>query len=96
MPYGFIHDVPIDENMYRQIKAKLGDDVPKGLLCHVAFRREGGLRYVDVWETQADWERFRDAHVHPAVGEILGAMGIPHDHSMVSSQDIEVIDAWTP
>jgi hypothetical protein len=94
MPYGFIQDVPADEAMYRQIKDKLGDDPPRGLVAHLAIRREGGLRYVDVWDTQADWERFRDERVEPAVGSVLSSFGLPHDHSLVSTEDIEVIDAW--
>ncbi len=95
MPYGFIQDVPGNEEMYRQIKAKLDGELPKGLVCHVALRRDYGLRYIDVWETQDDWERFRDEQVEPAVGEVLGAMGIPHDHSLVTSEDIEIVDVWT-
>ena len=27
------------------------------------IRRDHGLRYIDVWDTQTDWERFRDERV---------------------------------
>lgn len=94
MPYAFIQDVPADENIYRQVRAKLGDDQPKGLVAHLVIKRDAGLRYIDVWDTQADWHRFRDERVEPAVGEVLASMGIPHDHSMVTFEDIDVIDAW--
>jgi len=94
MPYAFIQDVPANEQIYRQIRAKLGDEAPKGLISHVAMTREGGLRYVDVWETQADWERFRDEEAEPAVDEVLAGYGIPHDHSMTTFDEVEVIDTW--
>ena len=92
--YGFIQDVPADEEMYRQIKARLGEQPPKGLVVHVVLPREGGLRYVDVWETQADWARFRDEEVEPAVGAVLSAIGLPHDHSLVHTEEVTIVDAW--
>ena len=92
--YGFIQDVPANEEMYAQIKPRLGDRPPKGLVAHVVLTREGGLRYVDVWETQADWERFRDEEVEPAVDAVLSAIGLPHDHSLVHTEEVTIVDAW--
>jgi hypothetical protein len=92
--YGFVQDVPANGEIYGQIKARLGEQPPKGLVAHVVLTREGGLRYVDVWETQADWERFRDEEVEPAVGAVLGAMGLPHDHSLVHTEEVTIVDAW--
>ena len=92
--YGFIQDVPANEEMYRQIKARLGDQPPKGLVAHVVLTRDGGLRYIDVWETQADWERFRDEQVEPAVDAVLSAVGLPHDHSLVHTEEVTIVDAW--
>ena len=94
MSYAFIQDVPATEHIYRQVRARLGAATPKGLVAHVVIKRDAGLRYVDVWDTQADWERFRDQKVDPAVGEVLAGMGIPHDHSLVTSEEVEVIDTW--
>jgi len=94
MPYAFIQDVPANEELYRQIKARLGDEPPKGLVAHLAYEREGGLRYVDVWDSQADWERFRDEQVEPAVGAVLASVGLPHDHSMVRTEEVALVDAW--
>ncbi len=94
MPYAFIQDVPVNEAIYRQIRERLGTHDPKGLLAHVAMKSEGGLRYVDVWDTKADWERFRDERVDPTVSEVLAGFGIPVDHSQVRFEEIEVIDTW--
>ena len=45
-------------------------------------RPEGGLRYVDVWDTEADWERFRDEQVEPAVGQVLASTASPTPTTM--------------
>jgi hypothetical protein len=94
MPYAFIQDVPANDEMYREIRAGLGDRPPAGLIAHIAYQREGGLRYVDVWETETDWERFRVERVEPAVDAVLARYGIPHDHSLVTTDDVAVVDVW--
>jgi hypothetical protein len=93
MTYAFVHDVPADENIYAQIKELLPENAP-GLIAHIAMKREGGLRYVDVWETEAQWETFRADHVEPAVGKVLAGYGIPHTHDDVSLQPVDVVDVW--
>jgi hypothetical protein len=93
MTYGFIQDVPANEEMYQKVRALLPATAP-GLIVHVAIQRDGGLRYIDVWETEADWVRFRDEHVEPSVDEVLASYGIPHDHSLVSTDVVGVVDVW--
>jgi hypothetical protein len=92
--YSFIQDVPADEPMYRKIRALLPGNAPTGMLAHLVVRREQGLRYIDVWDTEANWRRFQLEHVEPAVGKVLAEYGIPHDHSQVTVEEIDVIDAW--
>jgi hypothetical protein len=94
MAYGFIQDVPANAEIYQLIKDKLGDSPPPGMIAHLVMAREGGLRYIDVWETEEAWNQFRDERVEPAVSEVLASFGIPHDHSMVVNEPFEVIDAW--
>ena len=70
--YAFTQDVPIDSAFYRRVADGLGPELPKGLIIHLATERpEGGLSYVDVWETQEDWERFADERLHPVVHALL-------------------------
>lgn len=72
MAYSFIQDVPIGADDYRRIVDGLGSEPPAGLIAHVALERpEGGLRYVDVWETEADWDRFAEDRLHPVVHPLL-------------------------
>ena len=94
MTYAFIQDVPANEEMYAKIQAELGDVAPDGLVAHLVVRRDDGLRYIDVWEDRARWERFRDEQVEPAVGRVLAGYGIPHDHSMVQLEEIDVVHTW--
>ena len=73
MAYAFTQDVPIDAAFYRRITDGLGDEPPKGLIAHLAVERpEGGLRYIDVWESEADWDRFAEERLHPVVHPLLG------------------------
>jgi hypothetical protein len=95
VPYAFIQDVPANPQIYGRIRAELGETPPPGLISHVVVVREGGLRYIDVWETEAAWDRFRDERVEPAVEAVLAGFGIPHDHSAVVIEPIEVIHVWT-
>jgi hypothetical protein len=93
MSYAFIQDVPANEEIYGKIRALLPAAAP-GLQVHIVIKREGGLRYVDVWDDEASWLAFRDAHVEPAVQQVLASYGIPHDHSMVTTERVDVIDVW--
>ena len=94
MTYAFIQDVPADREIYGKIRAKLPTRAPAGLVTHVVIEQEEGLRYVDVWETEADWARFRDEFVEPVVSEVLASYGLPHDHAIVTSNVVTVIDTW--
>jgi hypothetical protein len=72
MAYAFTQDVPINAAVYDRIIGDLGDEPPKGLIVHIAVERpEGGLRYIDVWESEADWDRFAEERLHPVVHPML-------------------------
>lgn len=95
MPYAFIQDVPIDAAFYARIKQGLGDEPPTGMVSHVALERaEGGLRYIDVWESEEDWDRFAEERLHPVVhallAEIFGDQLPPEPDQTVMA----VIDVW--
>jgi hypothetical protein len=94
MSFAFVQDVPANETMYAQIKELLPDAAPAGLVVHLAVKREGGLRYIDVWETEAHWDAFRNDHVEPAVEKVLAGYGIPHTHDDVVFDSLDVVDVW--
>jgi hypothetical protein len=94
MTYGFIQDVPANAEMYAKIRAKLPADAPAGLISHVVIEQEAGLRYVDVWATREDWDRFREDVIEPTVTEVLASYGLPHDHALVTTTEVTVLDTW--
>ena len=68
MVYAYMQDVPIDEVTYERIVELLGPDPLQGSLLHLCVRRDdGGLRYIDVWESEDACARAFDKRIHPAV-----------------------------
>jgi hypothetical protein len=73
MVYAFVQDVPIGEDTYRKIIDLLGPEPLAGSLLHLCVRREdGGLRYIDVWESEEACTRAFDERIHPAVDAAFG------------------------
>lgn len=58
--YAVVHDVPASWNAYLEGFESFEGRPPEGLLVHVAGPTDEGFRVIDVWESQATWERFRD------------------------------------
>lgn len=75
MVYAYIQDVPIDEELYRKIIDAIGPEPLTGSLLHLCVRRpDGGLRYIDVWESEDACARAFDERVHPAVDAAFGGV----------------------
>jgi hypothetical protein len=95
--YAFTQDVPIDEATYGRIVQGLGEEPPAGLISHVAVvLPEGGLRYIDVWESEADWDRFAEDRLHPVVHALLAEVfgeELPPEPPRTS---LVAIDSWGP
>lgn len=71
--YAFVQDIPIDEPMYRRIIERLGPEPLAGNLLHLCVRRaDGGLRYIDVWESEEACARAFDERIHDAVDAAFG------------------------
>jgi heme-degrading monooxygenase HmoA len=94
MTYAYTYDVPISTEIYARIKQGLGTERPPGLIAHLAWRTESGLRYVDVWESKDDHEAFTEHRLHPVVHPILQEMlgFVPPEPPFTV---LDVIDAWT-
>jgi hypothetical protein len=97
MTYAFVQDVPIDAATYKRITDGLGDAPPPGLIVHLALERpEGGLRYIDIWESEAHWARFGEDRLHPVVHGILGEVFGDDLPPEPERTPISPIHAWTP
>jgi hypothetical protein len=97
MAYAFYMDVPIDEAIYERIRRKLGDVPPKGLIMHLVVKREGGLRYINVWESKAHFEDAFDGIIHEKVHETFEEIGYqpPSEHAD-PPHPYDIVHLWTP
>lgn len=94
MTYAFTYEVPIDAEVYARIKDGIGTERAPGMIAHLAYRTESGLRYVDVWQTKDDWDKFEHERLHPVVHallqEMLGFVPPEPERTM-----LDVVDVWT-
>jgi hypothetical protein len=97
MTYAFTQDLPIDAAFYRRISDGLGDEAPKGLISHIAYERpEGGLRYIDVWESEADLDRFVEERLHPVVHGLLAEIFGDQLPSEPERVPVAIVHVWQP
>ncbi|MDJ0350536.1 hypothetical protein [Cryobacterium sp. PH29-G1] len=73
MVYAFIQDVPLDHARYQRVMEELGPEPLAGQILHLCTRRaDGGLRYIDVWESKEACTRAFDERIHTAVDTAFG------------------------
>ncbi len=95
MTYAFTQDVPIDASFYQRITDALGPEVPSGLIVHLTMERpEGGLRYIDVWESQEACDRFTEERLHPALQPLLREMFGDNLPPEPARDPISVVQVW--
>ena len=94
MTYALSYDVPADEDMYRQVKAHIGEEQPPGLIAQVVVHADHGLRHIGVWDSEADWQRFRDERVAPAVHAVLAAAGFTEMPPDPPVEEMQLVDVW--
>ncbi|MBA2309085.1 MAG: hypothetical protein H0W01_07290 [Pseudonocardiales bacterium] len=91
MVYAYIQDVPIDEDLYWKVIEEIGSEPLAGSLLHLCVRREdGGLRYIEVWESKELCGKAFDERVHPAVDRAFGG---ERPQGEPTQNRLEVIDA---
>ena len=97
MTFAFSQDVPIDAAFYERIAAGLGDEPPAGLVVHLAAENpDGGLRYIDVWDSEEDWNRFVEDRLHPVVHSLLNEVfgdDMPPEPELTP---LSVVHVWQP
>lgn len=95
MTFAWTQDVPIDMEIYGRIEAELGEEAAKGLVAHVVTRIPGGLRYLDVWESEEDCDRFFAERVHPAISRVFAAIGFEAPTREPPRTPLDVTRVWT-
>ena len=85
MAWGFISELPITAEQYDQLNAEIGAD-PPGLIVHTSSRTDGGIRIVDIWKSEADYRRFEEQELMPA----MERLGWPAPDGPPPRQEFEV------
>ena len=89
--YVYTQDVPIGLDLYDKVVEALGPEPLEGSLLHLCVRRpDGGLRYIDIWETEAACARAFDDRIHKAVDKAFGGQRPAGVHSV---DHVEVLHA---
>lgn len=89
--YVYTQDVPIDFALYRRVIEALGPEPLKGSLLHLCVRRpDGGLRYIEVWESEEACARAFDQRIHPAVAKAFGGQAPAGEHKV---EHVQVLHA---
>ena len=97
MSYAFIDELPIPRELFEPLYAQLGGNVPTGLILHVSYERDGRMMHLDVWESEADFERFATERLRPAVGRLLAGAGLRFDELPPPVHtDVSVVQIWAP
>jgi hypothetical protein len=73
--YAFTQDLPITTDVYARIMEGVGAEPPAGCLVHAVVRIDGGLRYIDIWESRAACDLFLEERVHPVLQAAFSAAG---------------------
>lgn len=94
MAYAFQQDVPINMDIYRTIMDRLGETPPEGLIVHLVIQREQGLRYIDVWESQALHRRFVDDRLHSIIGSVLRDAGFAVMPPEPETVHLDITEVW--
>lgn len=86
--YAYLQDVPINEETYAKIIENLGPEPLAGSLLHLCLRRaDGGLRYLDVWESEEACSRAFDERIHDAIDRAFGGVR-PSGEPVVTPLDV--------
>jgi hypothetical protein len=56
-----------------------GENPPAGLIAHVLTDIPGGIRAVDIWESEADFQTFAKEQLMPVAGAFAEERGISMD-----------------
>ncbi len=64
---------------YDELREKVGwdDDPPEGGVFHACWFEDGGIRVVDVWESEQDFRRFFEERLRPVLKDEMKVRGEP-------------------
>ena len=65
-----------EQSLYEQVTSRVMPEgqLPDGWRDHIAGPMDGGWRVISVWDSDEDFQRFRDESLMPAMQEAGGSM----------------------
>ncbi len=74
-------DISIARAHLEAVSTAMGvrDDPPDGLIAHVLTETSDGVHVVDIWESQADFQKFNDERLLPTMQKVLSERGVSMD-----------------
>jgi len=63
-----------DQGTYDEVSSKVLDteQLPEGCLVHIASPSSSGFRVITVWESEDQYQQFRNEKLLPAIQEVSG------------------------
>jgi hypothetical protein len=63
-----------DQETYDEVSGRVmeSEQLPEGCLVHIASPTSGGFRIITVWESEDQYQQFRDEKLLPAFQEVSG------------------------
>jgi hypothetical protein len=94
MTHACSYEVPASEQMYREVKRAIGDELPEGLVVHLVLQAEHGLRHIEVWDSKKAFDRFQLERVEPALHQVLTAAGFSQMPPGPAVEELAFVDVW--
>lgn len=70
------------DNTVKVVHPNGGKGLPAGQTYHAAGETGDGFTVVAIWDSKADWEKFRDDTLGPAFASVENALpGPPEEHA---------------
>ena len=63
-----------DQSVYEEVTSRVLDNeqLPEGCRVHIAGPSSGGFRVITVWDSEEQYQQFRDEKLLPAIQEVSG------------------------
>lgn len=87
-------DLPAGREDIEAVSAEMGarENPPEGLILHTFTVTPEGVHVVDVWESAAHYDKFRQERLMPALAKVMTARGVPMDGPPPAAQMVEAFD----
>lgn len=69
-----VGEIP-NQSAYDEVSSRVLDNeqLPEGCRVHIAGPANGGFRVITVWDSQEQYEKFREEKLLPAIQEVSGS-----------------------